>query len=289
LSQQSAAAAVHAAFERRVGPGRALAAEADTIARACHAMAMRFSRGGRLIVFGNGGSSADAQHVAVEFVHPVIVGKAALPAISLTNDGSMLTAIARTEGFDEVFATQVRLFARPWDIALGCSVDGRCANVLRGLRAARDAGLLTVALVGGDGGEIARSSAADYVLSAPCRDPRVVKELHVTIYHILWELVHVFFDQPDLLEEVPVTRRRPSPPLFESDCEPQAGCHGTVCVTCSDAAVPVRVLRLLGDGLALVETEAGPEEVSVALVEAEPGDVVLVHAKEAIAVQRSSP
>jgi D-sedoheptulose 7-phosphate isomerase len=271
-------------------------------------MAMRFGQGGRLIVFGNGGSSADAQHVAVEFVHPVIVGKAALPAISLTNDGSMLTAIARTEGFDEVFAAQLRLFARPWDIALGCSVDGRCANVLRGLRAARDAGLLAVALVGGDGGEIARNSAADYILTAPSHDPRIVKELHVTIYHILWELVHVFFDQPgfsdqscffdqpDLIEERPVTRQRQSPApspspaqaLIEGACEPAAGCEATVCVTCSDSAVPVRVLRLLGDGLALVDTEAGPEEVSVALVEAGPGDVVLVHAKEAIAVQRRS-
>lgn len=195
--------AVRSAFDRRVGPGRALAGEAETIAWACHAMAVRFSGGGRLIVFGNAGSSADAQHIAVEFVHPVIVGKRALPAISLTNDGSTLTAIARSEGFDQIFAAQLRLFARPRDIALGCSPDGRCVNVLRGLSAARELGLLTVALVGGDGGEIARGSLADHVVTARSDDPCLVKELHVTTYHIMWELVHVFFDHPGLLRTEP--------------------------------------------------------------------------------------
>jgi D-sedoheptulose 7-phosphate isomerase len=166
-------------------------------------MAVRFSGGGRLIVFGNAGSSADAQHIAVEFVHPVIVGKRALPAISLTNDGSTLTAIARSEGFDQIFAAQLQLFARPGDIALGCSPDGRCANVLRGLSAARELGLLTVALVGGDGGGIARGSLADHVVTARSDDPCLVKELHVTTYHIMWELVHVFFDHPGLLRTEP--------------------------------------------------------------------------------------
>ncbi|GAA2710885.1 SIS domain-containing protein [Micromonospora olivasterospora] len=196
----SAFPAVDHAFARRLVPGRALAADAPRIARACYEMAVRFHRGGRLIVFGNGGPATDAQHVVVEFVHPVVVGKRALPAISLTNDAATLTGIARADGFDEVFAAQLRLLAAPQDIALGLSADGRCANVRRGLETARHLDLLTVGLLGGDGGEIARDGLADHVVIARSDDPGIVKEVHMTTYHILWELVHVFFAQPGLLE-----------------------------------------------------------------------------------------
>ncbi|MFU8871606.1 D-sedoheptulose-7-phosphate isomerase [Micromonospora sp. SL4-19] len=192
--------AVDHAFARRLAPGEALAADAMRVARAAHEMAGRFHRGGKLIVFGNGGPATDAQHVVVEFVHPVIVGKRALPAVSLTNDAATLTGIARADGFDEVFAAQLRLLASPRDIALGLSADGRCANVRRGLVTARDLGLLTVGLLGGDGGDIARDALADHVVIARSDDPCIVKEVHVTTYHILWELVHVFFEQPGLLE-----------------------------------------------------------------------------------------
>src|SRR5690348_14144081 len=179
--------AIDRAFARRLDPGRALADDASRIARACYEMAGRFHRGGKLIVFGNGGPATDAQHVVVEFVHPVLVGKRALPAISLTNDVATLTGIARSEGFDEVFATQLRLLASPADIAVGLSVDGRCANVRRGLAAARELGLLTIGLLGGDGGDIARDVDADHVVVVPSDDPCVVKEVHMTAYHILWE------------------------------------------------------------------------------------------------------
>lgn len=191
--------AVERAWARREQPARALAEESDRVARACHAMAERFHRGGKLVGFGVGGTASDAQHVSVEFVHPVIVGKQALPGISLTNDIPTVTGIANREGFDEVFAHQIRQLAVPEDIALGVSSDGHAGSVRRGFEAAREQGLLTVALVGGDGGEIAASPAVDHVLHAHSDDPRVVKELHVTLYHILWELVHVFFDQPGVL------------------------------------------------------------------------------------------
>jgi D-sedoheptulose 7-phosphate isomerase len=187
------------AFERRAAPGAALAAEAEAVARACFDMAVRFHRHGKLVVFGNGGPATDAQHIVVEFVHPVIVGKRALPAISLANDAATLTGIARVEGFDAVFATQLALLATADDIALGLSMDGDCANVRHALRAARERGLLTIALVGGDGGAIAREGCADHVLLARSADPCVVKEIHVTMYHILWELVHVFLEQPGVL------------------------------------------------------------------------------------------
>lgn len=187
-------------LERRTAPLNDLADHATDVARTCHAMAARFHRGGKLVVFGNGGPSTDAQHVAVEFVHPVIVGKRALPAISLTSDVATLTGVANRHGLAEVFAHQIRFLAEPADIALGLSTDGQCENVLRGLETARELGMLPVALVGGDGGRIAASGVADHVLIASSTDPRVVKEVHVTMYHILWELVHVFFEQPGVLD-----------------------------------------------------------------------------------------
>jgi D-sedoheptulose 7-phosphate isomerase len=186
-------------FERRETPVRDLSDHADEVARTCHDMAIRFHGGGKLVVFGNGGPSTDAQHVAVEFVHPVIVGKRALPAISLTSDVATLTGIANRFGLDEIFAHQIRFLAEPTDIALGLSTDGQCANVARGLACAREMGMLTVALTGGDGGAIASGGLADHVLVARSDDPRVVKEVHVTTYHILWELVHVFLEQPGIL------------------------------------------------------------------------------------------
>jgi D-sedoheptulose 7-phosphate isomerase len=194
-----AGAAAQRLFELRSGPARDLAGQADAVAAACHAMAVRFHRGGKLVVFGPGGASTDAQHVAVEFVHPVIVGKRALPAISLTTDVATVTGIAERDGVAAIFAHQIRFLARPADIALGIDPDGHRASVLAGLEAARELGLLTVALTGGDGGEIATSKAVDHLLTAASRDPRVVKEMHVTAYHVLWELVHVFFEQPGLL------------------------------------------------------------------------------------------
>ena len=186
-------------FELRSGPTDDLAGQADAVAAACHAMAVRFHGGGKLVVFGPGGSSTDAQHVAVEFVHPVIVGKRALPAISLTTDVATVTGIAERDGVAAIFAHQIRYLADPADIALGLSADGNSASVLGGLEAARELGLLTIALAGGDGGQIAASKVADHLLLIPSADPRVVKELQVTAYHVLWELVHVFFEQPGVL------------------------------------------------------------------------------------------
>jgi D-sedoheptulose 7-phosphate isomerase len=187
------------AFRRRIDPARALADDAESVAYACYQMAVRFHRGGKLVVFGNGNASTDAQHVAVEFVHPVIVGKRALPALSLTSDIATVTGVANREGFTEVFAHQLPHLAQPEDIALGLSADGNCASVLRGLEQAHEMGLLTIALTGGDGGVIATSPAVDHPFIARSEDPLVVKEVQVTTYHVLWELVHVFFEQPGLL------------------------------------------------------------------------------------------
>jgi D-sedoheptulose 7-phosphate isomerase len=192
-------------FGLRDAPTGQLAAQASAVAAACHAMAVRFHEGGKLIVFGTGGASADAQHVAVEFVHPVIVGKRALPAISLTTDVATVTGVAARDGIAEIFAHQIRYLAAPEDIALGISADGHCASVQAGLDTAKSKGLLTIALVGGDGGVLAGDPAVDHLLTAPSGDPRIVKELQVTMYHLLWELVHVFFEQPGVLGPEVVT------------------------------------------------------------------------------------
>ena len=187
-------------FERRAAPMQDFADQAGAVASACHDMAIRFHRGGKLVAFGTGGAGTDAQHVAVEFVHPVIVGKRALPAISLTSDIATVTGVATRDGVAGIFAHQLRFLAEPADIALGISADGDCASVLAGLVTARELGLLTIALVGGEGGAIAASPAADHVLAARSDDPQIVKEMHVTAYHVLWELVHVFFEQPGILD-----------------------------------------------------------------------------------------
>ncbi len=186
-------------FERRAAAVSDFAGQAGAVADACHAMAVRFHRGGKLITFGTGGSSPDAQHVAVEFVHPVIVGKRALPAISLTTDVATLTGVATRDGMAQIFAHQIRYLAEPADIALGISADGNDPAVLAGLQTAAELGLLTVALAGGDGGAVAASPGVDHLLLARSSDPRIVKEIQVTEYHVLWELVHVFFEQPGLL------------------------------------------------------------------------------------------
>jgi D-sedoheptulose 7-phosphate isomerase len=185
-----AAEAAARRFQLRDEATRHLAGQAGAVAAACHAMAVRFHQGGKLVTFGTGGASADAQHVAVEFVHPVIVGKRALPAISLTTDVATVTGIAERDGVEAIFAHQIRYLAGPADIALGI---GNSPSVLAGLKTAAEMGLLTVALVSGDPVE------ADHVLVAASDDPRIVKEVHVTTYHILWELVHVFFEQPGVL------------------------------------------------------------------------------------------
>jgi D-sedoheptulose 7-phosphate isomerase len=190
---------VRALFERREQPILDFAEQAASVAAACHQMAVRFHQGGKLFVFGTGGPSTDAQHVAVEFVHPVIVGKRALPAISLTSDVATVTGIAAHSGMAAIFSHQLRYLATPADIALGISTDGDCASVLSGLLTARELGMLTIALAGGDGGAIAACPAVDHLLITRSADPRIVKELQVTAYHVLWELVHVFVEQPGVL------------------------------------------------------------------------------------------
>jgi len=191
---------VRDAVQQRQQAALAMIDQAEAMARICHLMARRFHQGGKLIAFGNGVSSTDAQHIAVEFVHPVIVGKRALPAIALTNDTATLSHIANHQSWDEVFAYQLKYLARSQDIALGLAAAPRCPNVQRGFEVAKAMGLLTLALTGGTSGLSDTDAAVDYRLAVPSDDPLIVREIHITLYHMLWELVHVCFDHLGLLE-----------------------------------------------------------------------------------------
>jgi D-sedoheptulose 7-phosphate isomerase len=154
-------------------------AEADRLARVCHRMAERFARGGRLIAFGRSPSArSDARHVAVEFVHPVIVGKRALPAIGLAGEGGNL-------------ADQVALLAEPDDIAIGFGAEDDREEVPAAVAIARERGCLTLAFA---------PAGAEFEFEPPSGDASVRQELVETLYHVLWELVHVFFDHRGLLE-----------------------------------------------------------------------------------------
>lgn len=150
--------------------------EADAVSAACQAMARRFARGGRLFAFGTGAAASDAYHVSVEFVHPVIVGKRALPALALTEDP----------------ASRLALLAGPDDMALGIVHKGDDPRVASTLGRAREMGLLTLLLAGGEGA--APPVSADHRLLVREDDPAVVQEVQETCYHVLWELVHVFLD-----------------------------------------------------------------------------------------------
>jgi D-sedoheptulose 7-phosphate isomerase len=173
--------------------------EASRLARVCHLMARRFARAGRLIAFGVGPAVTDAQHVSVEFVHPVIVGKRALPALALPNDiaSALGLALGDAVGF---FARQLEIGGAREDICLGMAhsaADPGVDAVAAALKQGEAMGMLTIFLTG-------PARAADvggYVFRVASDDPFVVQEVHETLYHVLWELVHVFFEHKGLLEE----------------------------------------------------------------------------------------
>jgi len=172
--------------------------ESERIAEACWAMARRFSQGGRLLAFGNGAQATDAQHVSVEFVHPVIVGKRALPALALTNDSATMSGMIAKGNTDTLFVHQLQVLARSQDIAMGFSLDGNDANVLEALNLAKQMGMLTICLTGGDGG-LSKETEIDFDFVIQSHDPFVIQETHETLYHVLWELVHIFFEHEGLL------------------------------------------------------------------------------------------
>lgn len=181
-------------------PLRFFEEEAEQVSQACLAMARRFHQNGRLLAFGAGNALTDAQHISVEFVHPVIVGKRALPALALGTDMAATVGLAATAGWKQVYAGQLKAIGRAADIALGIDPSGNNPAAISGLRAAKHEGLLTIALCGADGGQLAQENF-DFCFVVPSDDPAVIQETHETLYHILWELVHIFFEHKGLLEK----------------------------------------------------------------------------------------
>lgn len=174
-----------------------LARDAGRFEACVRALARRFQDGGRLWTMGNGGSACDAQHVAVEFQHPIIEKRRALPALALTTDTATLTAIGNDRDFTLVFAEQLRLLGGAGDAALGISTSGQSASVVRGLRAAREMGMLTVAFSGRDGGRLAEE--AEHCFVVPSFSIHRIQECHTLLLHLLWDQVHVALGEDDVL------------------------------------------------------------------------------------------
>ena len=172
-------------------------AEADRIEALVRAMAGRFSSRGRLYVMGNGGSATDAQHISVEFFHPIVEKRKPLPALALTADQALLTAISNDRDFAKVFADQLRVLARPGDMALAVSTSGKSPNLVQALETARGLGLLTIAFTGKDGGRL--PDLAEYCFVVPSFSIHRIQETHVTLYHIVWDLVHVALGEDDVI------------------------------------------------------------------------------------------
>jgi D-sedoheptulose 7-phosphate isomerase len=145
-------------------------------------------RGGRkVLAFGNGGSAADAQHLAAELVGRYLYDRPGLPAIALTTDASILTAVANDMGYDAVFRRQVEAHGQPGDVAIGISTSGRSPSVVDALRVARERGLVTVALTGNGGGRLL--GAVDHLIDAPSPDTPRIQELHGLVIHLLCQIV----------------------------------------------------------------------------------------------------
>ena len=160
---------------------------AADVANAARVIADSVKAGGKLLVFGNGGSAADAQHIAAELVNRLTGDRPPIAAIALTTDTSILTSIANDSSFDEAFERQIRALGKPGDVALAISTSGNSPHVIRGAKAAHEIGIKVVALSGRGGGDLVR--IADVALVVESSSTQRIQETHITIGHILCELV----------------------------------------------------------------------------------------------------
>lgn len=161
-------------------------AEAPKVVQLADAIAAALKRGDKVLLFGNGGSAADAQHIAAELSGKFLKVRGALPALALTTNTSEITALGNDFGFDAVFERLVEAHARPGDVAIGISTSGNSPNVLRGIAMARKRGCMTVAWCG-EGGKL--RSEVDLALCVPSRDTQRIQECHIALGHILCGLV----------------------------------------------------------------------------------------------------
>ena len=152
--------------------------------------------GNKILLFGNGGSAADAQHIAGEFVNRFLIERPPLPALALTTDTSVITSIGNDYHFSEIFSKQIRAIGQAGDIAWGMSTSGMSPNVIRGFEAAKKIGMTTIGFTGKDGGDVAKM--VDYLLNVSSGSTPRIQEVHITVSHIICELVDVkLFQRPD--------------------------------------------------------------------------------------------
>lgn len=175
------------------------------VAQAAEVIAASYRAGGRLLAMGNGGSSCDASHLAVEFLHPVTAGRPALPAVNLTADTAMLTAVGNDVGFEHVFLRQVIANGRKGDCLVGFSTSGTSGNLIAAFGKAKVLGLSTVGFAGKDGGAMAKSADVDVCLTIGSDSIHRIQETHLLIYHILWDLVHTLLADTRWVPEVDET------------------------------------------------------------------------------------
>ncbi len=166
--------------------GKAVRNSAELIQQAAEAMAKCLKEGGKILIFGNGGSAADAQHIAAEFVNRFMIEREPLAAVALTTDTSVITSVGNDYSFDEIFLKQVKAIGSSGDIAWGISTSGGSVNVVKGLAAAKDCGMFTIGMTG-KGGEVA--GHADILLTVESSVTARIQEVHITLAHILCELV----------------------------------------------------------------------------------------------------
>jgi D-sedoheptulose 7-phosphate isomerase len=175
----------------------------DAILEASLALARAYHAGRKMLVCGNGGSATDAQHIAVEFMHPITVGRKALPAICLNSDMAMVTAVANDVGFDDVFVRQIIALGNEGDVLLGISTSGNSDNLLHAFATAQRMGLATIGFAGDDGGKMAQMKSdqmLDHCLTVPTTSIHRIQESHMTLYHVMWDMTHEFLQHPGMLE-----------------------------------------------------------------------------------------
>ncbi|HZC43205.1 MAG TPA: SIS domain-containing protein [Acidobacteriaceae bacterium] len=170
---------------------------ADAIGELSQKMAGRFREGHKLWVMGNGGSACDAQHIAVEFVHPIIEKRRALPAFDLVSQIPVLTAISNDKDYARIFVDQIELWGQAGDMVIAISTSGNSPNLIYALEQARPRGLLTIAFSGKDGGRL--TEAAEYCFTVPSYSIHRIQESHVALLHILWDLTHVAMGEEDVI------------------------------------------------------------------------------------------
>jgi len=159
----------------------------DEVQNATEIILKCFKSGGKLLVFGNGGSAADAQHIAAEFVNRFNLNRPALPCIALTTDTSLITSICNDDSFESLFSRQIEALGKKGDVAIGITTGGKSANIINGLNTARSLKLKTIGLIGNDPSKI--RNYADCLISVPSDVTARIQELHITVAHIVCELI----------------------------------------------------------------------------------------------------